>query len=170
VLVDPVCAKASGKDDGGGGGCQLIGTVLFEGLSLGKCQGFKYSTPKKGHRLREKTTCCACNHDHWRNELMKRGVLPPRTFVTARFERYQNNIQDVAGTSSYISSWAAGAVTATWREPTNRDWIDQISISVIFFASSDGRLRPHVNDVPSNKYIYMRSDVRIGKSCQNYNR
>ncbi len=85
---------------------------------------------------------------------MERGVLPPRTFVTLQFERYQNNMQDVAGASSDISSWAAGAVTATWREPTNRDWIDQTSILVIFFASSDGRLRPHVSDVPPDKYIY----------------
>jgi hypothetical protein len=40
-----MCGKGSGK--GGGGGCQLIGTVLFNSLSLGKCQGFKYSTPEK---------------------------------------------------------------------------------------------------------------------------
>jgi hypothetical protein len=45
--VDLVFAKASGKN-GGGGGCLLISTVLFKNLSLDKCQGFKYSTPKEG--------------------------------------------------------------------------------------------------------------------------
>jgi hypothetical protein len=48
--------------------------------------------------------------------------------------------------------------------------IDQTSKSAVFVASSDGRLWPHVRDVPSDKYRYsasfLRSDARIGSGCQ----
>jgi len=59
-----VCAKPSWKDDGGGtGGCLLIGTVLFESLLLvfGKCQGFKYSTPKGGTAYERKHSRVTCD-------------------------------------------------------------------------------------------------------------
>ena len=58
-----MCAKASGGGkDGGGGGCLLIGTVLLERSSFGKCQGFKYSTPRgTGYeRKHPRSTCDAC--------------------------------------------------------------------------------------------------------------
>lgn len=64
----------------------------------------------------------------------------------------------MAGASSDISSWVAGAVTETWREPKNCDGADQASKSAVFVASSDGRLS-------SDKYRYaayvLRSDARI---------
>lgn len=45
--------------------------------------------------------------------------------------------------------------TETWREPINRDGINQASKSVVFVAS-DGRRWSHV----------LRSDARIGTACQ----
>jgi hypothetical protein len=43
-------------------------------------------------------------------------------------------------------------MTETWREPLNRDGINQTSKSVVFVVSSDGRLGPHVKDVLSDRY------------------
>jgi len=58
-------------------------------------------------------------------------------------------------------------MTETWREPINRDRVDQTSKSVVSAASPDG---PHVKDVPSDRYRFaayvLRSDVRIGNVRQ----
>src|SRR5882757_2694877 len=74
------------------------------------------------------------------------------------------------GALSNISSWAAGVMTETWREPINFDRIHQTSKSVVFLASSDEHLWPHVRDVTSDKYKYavyfLRSDTRIRSGCQ----
>jgi hypothetical protein len=125
-----VCAKASGKNGGGGGGdggCLLIGTVRFKSLSLDRCQGFKYSTPKKGRMLQKKNPRGTGGaYKGWlllaQNEVMESAVLPPRTFVALQFRRHQNNTRDA---SSDISSWATGAMTETWRESTYRDGTDR---------------------------------------------
>ena len=97
------CGKGSGK---GGGGCQLIGTVRFNSLSLDKCHGFIYST-QEGTQPREKKSTGGIRHmrvmTNWRNELIDWGVLLPRTFVTLQFQTYQNNIKDVAECFERIS-------------------------------------------------------------------
>ena len=72
---------------------------------------------------------------NWRNELIDWGVLLPRTFVTLQFQTYQNNIKDVAEVlQANISTWATGALTETWREPTNCAGVDQTSKSVVHVA------------------------------------
>jgi hypothetical protein len=141
---------------------------------LANVRGLNIAHPRRGAATRENI-----HGDMWRmevmttgaNDLMESGVLLPRTSITLQSQRISEQYEGCGGElRAGISSWAVGAVTETWREPTNRSGMDQTSKIVVFVAPSDGRLRPHVRDVPSDKYrcaaYVLRSDARIGNGCQ----
>jgi hypothetical protein len=86
-----------------------------------------------------------------------------------QFQRYQNNMKNVAGCFERIS--VPGRRAQRQKPGASQPCVDQISKLVVFVGPSDGRLRPHVKDVPSDKYRYaayvLRSDAWIRNGGQN---